>query len=85
MEHFNEFYLEIKSKQAIINGTVNHVSSFEYKKILLNWKSSFESKEKNNKNMNKCYFGIYDVDDNDNDDSSMFVYISSAMKPQIKA
>lgn len=29
--------------------------------------------------MNKCYFGIYDVDDNDNDDSSMFVYISSAM------
>lgn len=35
--------------------------------------------------MNKCYFGIYDVDDNDNDDSSMFVDISSAMKPKIKA
>lgn len=39
MEHFNEFYLEIKSKQAIINGTVNHVSSFEYKK------NSFELKK----------------------------------------
>lgn len=79
--------MEIKSKQAIINGTVNHVSSFEFQKKP---RKKFFWIEKvhlnrNNKNMNKCYFGIYDVDDNENDDSSMFVYISSAMKPQIKA
>lgn len=79
MEHFNEFYLEIKSKQAIINGTVHHVSSFVYKKNSFELKKFIWIERKNNKNMNKCYFGIYDVDDNDNDDSSMFVYISSAM------